>query len=264
MKPKLFGIVNLTEDSFSDGGLYLEPTAAINHGLQMVANGADVVDLGPASTHPDAKEGSPEEEIRRLEPVVERLTAAQVSISVDSFRPETQRWAATLGVAYLNDTQGFPEPSVYSDLARSNCKLVIMHSVQRGWKAEKVVTDSDRIYAKVEAFFGKRVPFLLDAGIDRERIIIDPGMGFFLGSNPEPSLRMLMAINRLKERFCLPVMVCVSRKSFLKSVTGRETHELGAATLAAELYAAAQGVDYIRTHDVRALSDALKVIQALL
>ena len=223
----------------------------------MVANGADVVDLGPASTHPDAKKVSPEEEIHRLEPVVGRLTAAEVSISVDSFRPETQRWAATLGVAYLNDTQGFPEPSVYSDLARSN-----MHSVQRGWKAERVVTDSDRIYARVEAFFVECVRSLLDAGIDGERIIIDPGMGFFLGSNPEPSLRMLRAISRLKQRFRLRVMVCVSRKSFLKSIV-RHTHELGAATLAAELYAAAQGVDYIRTHDVQALSDAFEVSQAL-
>jgi dihydropteroate synthase type 2 len=262
MKPLILGIVNITEDSFTDGGLYLDPTAAISHGLQMVANGADVVDLGPASTHPDAKEVSPEEEIRRLEPVVGRLTAAEVSISVDSFRPETQRWAAALGVAYLNDTQGFPKPSVYGDLARSNCKLVVMHSVQRGWKAERVVTDPDRIYARVEAFFAERVSSLLDAGIDRERIIIDPGMGFFLGSNPEPSLRILRAISRLKQRFRLPVMVCVSRKSFLKSVL-RHTHELGAATLAAELYAAAQGVGYIRTHDVQALSDALEVSQAL-
>jgi dihydropteroate synthase type 2 len=264
MKPRILGIVNLTEDSFSDGGIYLEPSAAIKHGLQMVTDGADVVELGPASTHPDAKEVSPDEEIRRLEPVVERLTAAQVSISVDSFRAETQRWAARLGVPYLNDTHGFADPLVYSDLARSDCGLIVMHSVQRGWKAERVVTDVDRIYAKVEAFFVERITTLQSAGIDRERIIIDPGMGFFLGTNPEPSVRMLRAIRRLKKRFHLPVLVCVSRKSFLKSITGRDTRELGAATLAAELYAAVHGVDYVRTHDVRALCDALKVAQALL
>jgi dihydropteroate synthase type 2 len=264
MKPRIFGIVNITEDSFSDGGLYLEPTAAITHGLRMVADGADVVDLGPASTQPDAKEVLPEEEIRRLEPVVQSLMAAGATISVDSFRPHTQRWAATRGVAYLNDTHGFPDPSVYGELAGANCKLVAMHSVQRGWKAERVVTDPDRIYSRIEAFFVERIQSLQDAGIDRERIIIDPGMGFFLGSNPEPSLRILMAISRLKERFRLPIMVCVSRKSFLKSITGRDAHALGPATLAAELYAAAQGVDYIRTHDVRALADALKVTQAVL
>jgi dihydropteroate synthase type 2 len=145
-----------------------------------------------------------------------------------------------------------------------NCKLVVMHSVQRAWKAERIVTDPEALYAKVEAFFVERIRTLQDAGVDRERIVLDPGMGFFLGSNPEPSLRMLKAIARLKEHFGLPTMVCVSRKSFLSSITGRDARELGAATLAAELYAAAQGVDYIRTHDVQALCDAIRVTQALL
>jgi dihydropteroate synthase type 2 len=264
MKPQIFGVVNITEDSFSDGGRYLEPTAAVSHGLRLAADGADVIDLGPASTHPDAREVSPQEEIRRLDPVVENLMAAGLTISVDSFRPETQRWAAARGVAFLNDTQGFPDPSVYHDLAQANCKLVVMHSIQRAWKTERIVTDPDRIYATVEAFFTQRIKVLQDAGIDRERLIIDPGMGFFLGSNPEPSLRMLTAISRLKQRFRLPMMICVSRKSFLKSITGRDTPDLGPATLAAELYAAAQRVDLIRTHDVRALSDALNVTRALL
>jgi dihydropteroate synthase type 2 len=125
------------------------------------------------------------------------------------------------------------------------------------------VTDPDRIYTTVEAFFAERLALIQDAGIDRSRLIIDPGMGYFLGSNPEPSLRMLTAISRLKERFALPVMICVSRKSFLKTITGRDTPDLGPATLAAELYASAQGVDFIRTHDVGALSDALKVTLAL-
>jgi dihydropteroate synthase type 2 len=264
MNPRIFGIVNMTEDSFSDGGLYLHPTAAINHALQLVTDGANVIDLGPASTHLDAKEVSPEEEMRRLEPVVDALMSKQVAVLVDSFRAETQRWAAARGVAYLNDTQGFSDRSIYASLAQARCKLIVMHSVQRGWKAERVFTDPARVYAKVEAFFVERIQALEDGGIEPERIIIDPGMGFFLGSNAEPSLRMLASLRRFKERFRLPIMICVSRKSFLKSVTGRGTPELGAATLAAELYAAAQGADYIRTHDVRALCDALKVARALL
>jgi dihydropteroate synthase type 2 len=263
MRPQIFGIVNITEDSFSDGGRYLHPTAAINHALQLVKDGADVIDLGPASTHPDATEVSPEEEIRRLEPVVEGLRAAGVTLSIDSFRPETQRWAAAGGAAYLNDTKGFSDPSLYQDLALASCKLIVMHSVQRGWKAERIVTDPDRIYTTVEAFFAQRLALLQDAGIDRSRLIVDPGMGYFLGSNPEPSLRMLTATTKLKERFGLPAMICVSRKSFLKTITGRDTDDLGPATLAAELYAWAHGVDFIRTHDVRALSNALRVTLAL-
>jgi dihydropteroate synthase type 2 len=264
MNPRIFGIVNITEDSFSDGGPYLHPTAAVNHALQLVADGADVIDLGPASTHPDAKEVSPDEELRRLEPVVDALMSKGVAISVDSFRAQTQRWATARGVAYLNDTQGFSDRSIYDSLAQARCKLIVMHSVQRGWKAERFFTDPDGIYATVEAFFLERIRALEDGGIKRDRIIIDPGMGFFLGTNAEPSFRMLSSLRRLKEWFGLPIMICVSRKSFLKSVTGRATAELGAATLAAELYATAQGTDYIRTHDVRALCDALKVTRVLL
>jgi dihydropteroate synthase len=262
-RPTIFGVVNITEDSFSDGGLWLHPDAAVKHALDLVADGADVIDLGAASSHPDARSVLPEEEIARLAPVIDCLESGGVPVSVDTFEPETQRWALGRGVAYLNDIQGFPEPAVYPDLRRSDARLVVMHAVQRLGRATRIRTDPQTVFEGVVAFFETRLAELDRAGVSRERIILDPGMGFFLGSNPEPSLVVLRSIGRLRERFGLPVLISVSRKSFLANLTGRSTDELLAATLSAELFAAAQGVDHVRTHEVRALRDALRILTAL-
>jgi dihydropteroate synthase type 2 len=261
--PSILGIVNVTEDSFSDGGLYLEPERAIAHALRLHEDGADVIDLGAASSHPDAKQVSPEEEVRRLGPVVDRLMGKGIPISVDSFRAETQLWALERGVAFLNDIQGFPDPAIYPELARASARLVVMHSIQRRGGATRVRGDPRTIFDRVVRFFGERLEALERAGISRDRLVIDPGMGFFLGADPEPSLVVLRRIGELRERFGAPVLISVSRKSVLASLTGRATEELLPATLAAELHAAAEGVDYIRTHDVRALRDALTVARAL-
>ncbi len=263
MPPQILGIVNVTEDSFSDGGRYLAPEAAISKALELVEAGADIIDLGPASSHPDARPVTAEEEIRRLAPVMDALAARGVAISVDSFLPQTQRYAMAHRAAYLNDIQGFPDVEIYPDLANSACKLIVMHAIQGRGIATKVETDPLTVRGRVESFFNNRVAALVQAGIDRNRLILDPGMGFFLGSRPEASLTMLRGLKKLRERFDLPVLVSVSRKSFLRFLTGREVEQAGAATLAAELFAAAQGVDYIRTHDAGSLRDGLKIWSAL-
>lgn len=261
--PRIFGVVNVTEDSFSDGGRYLDPVRAIRHGRDLTAEGADVVDLGAASSNPDAKEVSAAEEIRRLDPVVSALRAQGVAVSVDSFRPETQLWAMTQGVAYLNDIHGFAEKGIWSDLARGTCGLIVMHAIQESWKAERRDVPPQAIWARIEDFFARRVDELTAAGIARSRLVLDPGMGFFLSSNPDSSLRMLHNIPELKARFALPVMIGVSRKSFLKAIVNRATDALGPASLAAELFAALQGADMIRTHESKPLRDALAVFAAL-
>lgn len=138
-----------------------------------------------------------------------------------------------------------------------------MHSVQRSGPATRVRTDPARTWAGIDRFFGERLEALRSAGIGRERLIIDPGLGYFLGSNPEPSLAGLAGIRYLKARFGLPVLVSPSRKSFLRTLTGRGIADSAPASLAAELYAAWQGTDYIRTHDVAALHDALTVLDAI-
>ncbi len=257
------GIVNLTEDSFSDGGRYLDPDRAIEHAQRLVADGADVIDLGPASSHPDAKHVEAEEEIRRLRPVVEVLLAAGVPVSVDSFQPETQRWALARGVAWLNDIQGFPEPELWPLLVESSCKLVVMHSIQRRGKALRTESDPAQIAQVAARFLEDRSGALIAAGVSPERIVVDPGMGFFVGSAPEASIAVLDGLAGLRARLELPVLVSVSRKSFLQKLTGRDSAGVGAGTLTAEIVAALQGADWIRTHDVRALRDALRVLTAL-
>ncbi len=262
-RPRLVGIVNLTKDSFSDGGCFLAAADALAHARRLTAAGADVIELGPASSHPDAERVTTAEESARLVEVLDQLVADAVPVAVDSFHSETQRFAAAHGAAYLNDIQGFPDPSRYEELAGLSCRLVVMHSVQRRGPATRVVTDSRSVWSEIDRYFDQRLTALEDAGIDRDRLIIDPGMGYFLGSTPEPSLAVLAGLGKLKERFGVPVLISPSRKSFLRTLTGTDLDRIGPATLAAELHAASQGVDFIRTHDVAALNDALTVFSAL-
>jgi dihydropteroate synthase type 2 len=262
-RPRLVGIVNVTADSFSDGGRFLAAEDAVAHAWRLRSEGADIIELGPAASHPDAEKVPVKEEVRRLAGVIDPLVAAGIPVSVDSFRPQTQAFAAARGATYLNDIQGFPDPSRYAQLAATRCRLVVMHSVQRRGPATKVATDPEAVWAAIERFFAERLTALQAAGIARERLIIDPGLGYFLGSNPEPSVLALRRFRRLKTRFGMPVLVSPSRKSFLRALTGSGLERIGAATLAAELYAASQGVDFIRTHDVAAISDALTVVETL-
>ena len=258
---RLVGILNVTPDSFSDGGQFVDPERAMAHGRRLVADGAAMIDLGPSSSRPGATPVAPDEEIRRMAPVFDALVADGIVVSVDSFQAETQRWALARGAAVLNDIHGLPDPAMYPMLARSACRLVVMHRIAREGAA--LPTSPEFVLGNIERFFTERVAALQAAGIARDRLILDPGMGFFLSANPEVSLGVLRALPALRARFGLPLLVSVSRKAFLRTLTGRELSEIGPATLAAELYAAAHGADYVRTHDVRALRDALVLQDAL-
>jgi len=261
--PRILGVLNVTADSFSDGGKYLDPAAAVARALALLEAGADAVDIGAVASNPDSIPVSVEEEIRRLDPVITALHARGAAVSVDSFRPETQLHALGRGVAFLNDIHGFPHPEAHGDIARSDCRLILMHSIHGAAHVSREDIPVADIVETVIAFFARRLAVLEAAGIDRARVILDPGMGYFLGANPAASFAALAGIGRLKAALGLPVLIGVSRKSFLRAVTGRTSiAESGAATLAAELYAALAGADYIRTHDVAALRDGLLVLQA--
>jgi dihydropteroate synthase type 2 len=261
--PRIVGIVNITADSFSDGGRYLDPAVALAHARRLRADGADVIELGPAASHPGSVPVSAAQERRRLAPVLEPLAADGIPVSVDSFRPETQRFAVAAGAAYLNDIHGFGDPGLYPVLAASQCRLIVMHAVQAAGAATKVVTDPGTVWEGIRRFFDLRLATLQGAGVSKDRIVIDPGLGYFLGSTPGPSLAALAGIRELKETFGVPVLVSPSRKSFLRAVTHRDVTRSGPATLAAEIFAAWQGADYIRTHDVAAVRDALTLLAAI-
>jgi dihydropteroate synthase type 2 len=260
--PRIVGIVNITADSFSDGGRYLDPAAAVAHARKLCAEGADLIELGPAASHPDSAPVSVAEERQRLGPVLEQLAADGIPVSVDSFRPETLRFAISAGATCLNDIHGFGDRGLYPDLAAAQCQLIVMHAVQTAGAATRVVTDPAAVWDGVLRFFARRLAALQEAGIGRDRLVIDPGLGYFLGSTPGPSLAVLAGIRELKDAFGVPVLVSPSRKSFLRALTGRDVTRSGPATLAAEIFAAWQGADYIRTHDVAAARDALMFLSA--
>nr|QBB78486.1 hypothetical protein [uncultured organism] len=257
--PLIFGILNVTEDSFSDGARFLEPAAARAHAKKLIEAGADALDIGAASSNPKAKAVAPETEIARLKPIVALGKKQGWRISIDSFARETQRWALKQEVDFLNDIQGFPDPELYPALAASQAKLIVMHSVQGKGRAQKIDIDPATIMGRIADFFDERIAALTAAGVARGRLILDPGMGLFVGLKAEASLTILRRLGQLKAVFGLPLLISVSRKSFLRKLSGRGIEDIGPATLAAELYAALHGADMIRTHDPGQLRDALTI-----
>jgi dihydropteroate synthase type 2 len=256
--PRILGIVNVTEDSFSDGGLYVTADSALAHAQALAAGGADIIDLGAAASNPRASPIASGVEIERLTAVVDGLKRDGVQVSIDSFAPATQLWALSRGVEYLNDIHGFSRPESYPRLAAASTRLIVMHALRNDGPPNRDDKTPPNLFERVLTFFEARIAALSRAGIARERLILDPGMGLFLGNSPDASFDLLRRISDLKRVFGLPVLISVSRKSFLRP-PGRTPAEAGAATLAAELFAAAQGVDYIRTHDPSALRDALTI-----
>jgi len=260
---KILGILNVTTDSFSDGGKYLAADDALAHAHALARDGADIIDIGAASSNPDARPVDPQTEIARLQSVVPALKARGLSLSIDSFAPEVQRWALAQGVDYLNDIHGFPDAALYPELAASDARLIVMHMVQSGATAVRTDIPPSEIMDRICGFFDARLKALTDAGIARARLILDPGMGQFVGADPECSWNVLRGLPLLKARFGLPLLISVSRKGFLRKLTGRGPDQAGAATLAAELFAEANGADYIRTHAPAALLDGIKVLKEI-
>lgn len=264
MATRILGILNVTPDSYSDGGRFLDVDRALEHGFRMVADGAAMIDVGAQSSHPDAADVPTKTQIERLEPVISGLAAKGVRVSVDTHQPEVARAALEFGASAINDITGARTPGMLGLLAGSGCGLILMHSTSREARAEKTDERSFTLdwIERLVLFFRERLAECERAGVDRERIALDPGMGFFLSGEPGPSFEVLRRLREL-QAFGLPLCVGLSRKSFLGAALGRDVSERGAATLSAELWCAEQGVEWIRTHDVRALSDALRTRAAI-
>ena len=259
-RPGIFGIVNVTRDSFSDGGRYLTAEMACAHAERLRLAGADVLDLGAESTHPDSEEVAADEEIRRLEPVVGALVEQGATVSIDTTKAEVMRAMLGLGATWLNDVNGFRDEAamqVAADAA-AQVRFVVMFSRAQGPRADRSSQGADGLLDELRAFFDERRAAFGKLGIAPERLVFDPGMGFFLGRDALPSLTVLKHLPELTHSHG-PLLVSVSRKSFLGEITDSPVTQRGPATLSAELWAARHGAAYVRTHDVKALHDACKI-----
>lgn len=264
---KIWGIVNVTRDSFSDGGRFLTHADALAHARRLLEEGADVLDLGAESTHPDSEAVPAEIEVERLGPLVASLKPIGARLSIDTRKPAVMAAMLALGVDVINDVNGLASEEAISVVAPSPARVVVMHSVQSSaGRAGRPETTPAEIVGRITAFFAERVETLQRAGVALERVILDPGMGFFLGVDPLVSVEVLRKLGEFR-RFGCELLISVSRKSFIGALIDREApppaKDRGAASLAAELWALAQGVDHIRTHAVRELRDASRVWTAL-
>jgi dihydropteroate synthase len=258
---RVMGIVNVTPDSFSDGGLYLDAEAAIAHGRELAAAGADVLDIGGESTRPGAEPVDAEEEARRTEPVVKALAEAGHSVSIDTSKAEVAAAALGAGARLVNDVTAFRgDPEIAPLCADRGCDVVLMHmlgsprTMQDDPRYEDVVDD-------VKAFLVERVEFAVAAGVAEEQIWVDPGIGF--GKTLEHNLELLRRLGELRD-LGRPIIVGTSRKRFIGAITGREADQRIGGTVASNVLALVNGADAFRVHDVAEVKEALDVADALL
>ena len=260
-RPQVMGIVNVTPDSFSDGGAHADVEAAVAHALQLVAEGADILDIGGESTRPGADEVPVEEELRRVIPVIERLAKeTSLPISIDTSKPEVMRAAVVAGAGMINDVFGLRREGALDAAAALGVPVVLMH-MQGEPRSMQEAPQYDDVVAEVHRFLAERIFAAEMSGIAKKNIVVDPGFGF--GKTTQHNLQLLAQLQRFTE-LGVPVLAGLSRKKSIGELTGRsDPRERGAGSVAAHLIAAQRGAMLLRVHDVAASVDALKVWNAL-
>jgi dihydropteroate synthase len=255
------GVVNATPDSFSDGGLYLDPGAAIAHGEELAGEGAAILDVGGESTRPGAESVAVEEELRRVEPVVAGLRDLGVEISVDTSKAPVAAAAIDAGATIVNDVTALRgDPEMAGLVADRGVGVVLMHMAGDP-RTMQVKPEYDDVVAEVRDFLAARLAAAVAAGIAEERIWLDPGIGF--GKTDQHNFELLRGLGRLTE-LGRPLLVGTSRKSFIGRTDGSATDDRLGGTIATSILAAAAGASVLRVHDVRELAEALTVADAVL
>lgn len=258
-RPLVMGILNVTPDSFSDGGQFASLDLAITRAEQMIADGVDIIDIGGESTRPGAASVSVDEELGRIMPVVYALRDCGKPLSVDTRRPEVMREVIQAGVDMINDVEGFRADGALRLLSDSDCALCIMH-MQGQPQTMQHTPHYDDVLAEVGEFLRQRIAAAEDLGIDRRRLCIDPGFGF--GKNLGHNLTLLNRLGELQSVVGVPVLAGLSRKSMIGTLTGRPAEQRLAGSIGAALAAVMQGAQIVRVHDVAETVDAIKVWQA--
>jgi dihydropteroate synthase len=253
------GVLNVTPDSFSDGGRYFDRARAIARAQAMIEEGADLIDIGGESTRPAAAPVAEDEELRRVLPVLEALDSVSVPISVDTRRPRVMREALAAGASMVNDIEALGAPGALEAVAPSGCAVCLMHMQGRPATMQQAPHYAD-VVGEVKDFLRRRLDACEQAGIARGRIVIDPGFGF--GKTLAHNVALLQRLGELVA-LGVPVLAGLSRKSMLGAILGRPAADRGAASLAAALLAAERGAKILRVHDIRETRDALALWQAL-
>jgi dihydropteroate synthase len=253
--PAVMGVLNVTPDSFSDGGQFAAPERALAQARRMIAEGADIIDIGAESTRPYGSEPiSADEELKRLQPVLSDVVALGIPVSIDSMKSAVVAWALDQGAAIANDVWGLQRDSGMAGLvAERGAPIIIMHNRDSADPAIDIMQD-------ISNFFARSLDVAAKAGISPDKIVLDPGIGF--GKTPEQSMTALARLGELRS-FGLPLLVGASRKRFISTVTPSEPHQRLGGSIAAHLLAAQNGAQIIRAHDVAETVQALRVTAAI-
>ncbi len=259
-RPLVMGVLNVTPDSFSDGGKFVRLDAAVERGVQMVNEGAAIIDVGGESTRPGAQPVALDEELRRVIPVIARLRSrTQVLISVDTSKPEVMDAAAAAGASVINDVRALREPGALEAAESSGCAVCLMHMLGEPRTMQEAPSYED-VVTEVRLFFEQRVEACLTAGLPAERICLDPGFGF--GKTLQHNLELLRHLGDLAVNG-LPILAGLSRKSMVGTLTGRPADDRVHGSVALAVIAALNGARILRVHDVAATVDALQVVAAV-
>jgi dihydropteroate synthase len=259
-RPHVMGIVNITPDSFSDGGKFSSTDLAVEHALNLIAEGADILDIGGESTRPGAEIVSLDEELKRVIPVIEALSkTCHVPISIDTYKPEVMRQAIAAGADIVNDVRALQEPNALEIVAQSNVGVCLMH-MQGTPETMQLEPHYADVMSEVKQFLIDRMNVALAHGIEKNRILLDPGFGF--GKTRAHNIALIQHLDELKA-IGQPLLVGLSRKSVLGSIAGGDEGQRLYASIAASVISAMKGVKIIRVHDVKATVDALKVVTAV-
>lgn len=259
-QPVVMAVLNVTPDSFSDGGRFVRLEDAVERGVQMAEEGAAIIDVGGESTRPGAQPVGLDEELRRVIPVIARLRSrTQAILSVDTSKPEVMHAAAAAGAAMINDVRALREPGALEAAAASGCAVCLMHMLGEPRTMQESPRYQD-VVVEVRRFLEQRVEACLEAGIPAERIVLDPGFGF--GKTLQHNLELLRHLHALSVRD-LPVLAGLSRKSMVGALTGRAPEERVHGSVALAVVAALNGARILRVHDVGATADALRIVGAV-
>ena len=256
-RPLLMGILNITPDSFSDGGKYLTLSEALKRAHKMIEEGADIIDIGGESTRPGSEPVSADEELKRITPIIGALKReSNIAISVDTYKPEVMKEVIDMDVAMINDVYALTQPGAIDIIKKSNVGICLMH-MQGTPKTMQVNPTYQNVVSEVQLFLKARADLLINEGIDKSHIILDPGFGF--GKTFEHNIELLQGLESFQS-LKLPLLVGLSRKSFIRKILNGEHDDHLSGSISAAIFSVLKGAKILRVHDVKETKSALKII----